>query len=144
MTAEQFRALALALEGATEGVHFGKPDFRANGRVFASLGEARGMVALPPPEQEMRLEAAPEVFSPCAGAWGRNGCTYVQPGGRRRAHGRRRAPRRPRRGLRQAEGAQPVGSKTPYGRRARQRLLLSNSTPCGWERAFHLMEAMTG
>ncbi len=81
MTPNAFRALALTLPGAAEGAHMGHADFRANGRIFASLGvpdEAYGMVKLPPDEQAMRLEAAPEVFSPAPGAWGREGSTRVR------------------------------------------------------------------
>ncbi len=52
MTLDQFRALALTLEGAVESAHMGHPDFRANGRIFATLypGEGTGMIKLPPDE----------------------------------------------------------------------------------------------
>ena len=79
-TPAAFRRLALALAGAGEGAHMGHADFRANGRIFATLGspdEAHAMVQLPPEEQAMRVEAEPEVFRPAAGAWGRNGSTLV-------------------------------------------------------------------
>ena len=81
MTPDAFRALALALPGAEEGSHMGHADFRANGRIFASLGvpdAGWGMVKLAPDDQAMRLEAAPEVFSPAPGAWGREGSTRVR------------------------------------------------------------------
>ncbi|RPH59540.1 MAG: MmcQ/YjbR family DNA-binding protein, partial [Acidobacteria bacterium] len=35
MTADDFRRIALGLEGAIEAVHMGHPDFRINGRIFA-------------------------------------------------------------------------------------------------------------
>ncbi len=79
-TPDAFRELALALPGASEGAHMGHADFRANGQIFASLGSpdaAHAMVQLPPEEQAMRVEAAPEAFRPAAGAWGRNGSTLV-------------------------------------------------------------------
>jgi hypothetical protein len=38
MTPAAFARLALALDGATQGTHGGHPDFRAGGRVFASMG----------------------------------------------------------------------------------------------------------
>ena len=58
------------------GIH---PDFRANGRIFASLHtqDRFGMVKLEPDEQRVFLKAHPESFVPSAGAWGRQGCTNV-------------------------------------------------------------------
>lgn len=80
MTAAKFRSLALGLSGAIEAAHMGHPDFRVNGRIFASLGhpnEEFGMVGLNPVQQAELLEQAPTVFAPCAGAWGRRGATQV-------------------------------------------------------------------
>ena len=79
-TPADFRRLALALLGAQEREHMGHPDFRANGRIFATLGSpdtAHAMVQLPPEEQAMRVEAASTVFRPATGAWGRSGSTLV-------------------------------------------------------------------
>lgn len=55
------------------------PDFRANGRIFASLhtGDTTGMVKLAPEEQAEFLELKPAMFKPSSGAWGRQGCTNV-------------------------------------------------------------------
>ena len=79
MTADDFRRLVLALPGAVEGAHMGHPDFRANGRIFASLhsGDRTGMVKLTPDEQREYFREYPEMFTPSAGAWGRQGCTNV-------------------------------------------------------------------
>ena len=79
MTSEAFRELALALQGAVEGAHMGHPDFRANGRIFATLqaDERTGMV-MEPEEQAVLLREHPDVFTPAAGAWGRQGCTLVR------------------------------------------------------------------
>jgi hypothetical protein len=79
MTGSAFRALALALEGTEERAHMGHPDFRLNGRIFASLqdDERRGMVKITPDEQAALIEQAPGAFVPAAGAWGRQGCTMV-------------------------------------------------------------------
>ena len=79
MTADDFRDLALALEGVVEHAHMGHPDFRANGRIFASLHshDTKGMVKLTPEEQRELLRSNPETFEPSAGAWGRQGCTNV-------------------------------------------------------------------
>lgn len=76
MTGAQFRKAALALEGAEEKSHMDHPDFRMNGKVFATLsnGETRGMVKIPP---EIQASLEGDVFTPAAGAWGRAGCTYV-------------------------------------------------------------------
>ena len=79
MTADDFRRFALQLEGAVEGAHMGHPDFRLNGRIFATLhaGDRTGMVKVSPEEQAELVGAAPEAFAPAAGAWGRQGCTTV-------------------------------------------------------------------
>jgi hypothetical protein len=79
MTADEFREVALSLHGATEGSHMNHPDFRANGRIFASLhtGETTGMVKLTPEEQAEFLKLKPAMFTPSPGAWGRQGCTNV-------------------------------------------------------------------
>ena len=80
MTADKFRSLALGISGAIESSHMNHPDFRIGGRIFASLGypdDDHGMVKLTPEQQGMFLEKAPNVFSPCAGAWGKQGSTSV-------------------------------------------------------------------
>ena len=56
------------------------PDFRVNGRIFATLhgdGE-RGMVKLSPEEQARFIGASPEAFAPESGSWGLQGCTSVR------------------------------------------------------------------
>lgn len=79
MTGDDFRRLALGLHGAVEGAHMGHPDFRANGRIFASLTTAEdwGVVMISPDEQRALIDSEPDVFVPAAGAWGRQGCTKV-------------------------------------------------------------------
>ncbi len=79
MTATAFRVIVLSLEGAIEGAHMGHPDFRVNGRIFASLhpGETKAMVKLALDEQDAFVRAKPDVFAPSSGAWGRQGCTDV-------------------------------------------------------------------
>jgi hypothetical protein len=80
MKANDFRRMALRLNGAIEKEHMGHPDFRANGRIFATLHADMkfGMVKLTPDEQATFMRAHPGVFSPEAGAWGRAGCTRVR------------------------------------------------------------------
>lgn len=79
MTPDDFRRMALALKDAVEGAHMGHPDFRVNGRIFASLhADCRhGMVKLTPGQQQEMMASAPEAFTPESGAWGRQGCTRV-------------------------------------------------------------------
>jgi hypothetical protein len=80
MTAEDFRRLALSMQGAIESAHMGHPDFRANGRIFATLhsGDVWGMVKLTPEEQHEFMRGNPATFVPSSGAWGRQGCTNVR------------------------------------------------------------------
>ena len=61
MSADDFRDLALRLNGATEGAHMRHPDFRAGGRIFASLhgNEETGTVKLTPDEQREIMRAHP-------------------------------------------------------------------------------------
>src|SRR3712207_3970758 len=61
MTETQFRRIALALTGAVEGAHMGHPDFRASGRIFATLhGNGKtGMVKLTPEQQNHFVTAHP-------------------------------------------------------------------------------------
>ena len=79
-TAARFRRLALSLTGAVEHAHMGHPDFRANGRIFATLhhDDHHGMVKLAPEDQQRFAQAYPDTFAPERGAWGRQGCTRVR------------------------------------------------------------------
>ena len=68
------------MDGAIESAHMGHPDFRANGRIFATLypdGES-GMVKLTPEQQQQFIQEQSEAFVPASGAWGRQGCTTVK------------------------------------------------------------------
>lgn len=58
----------------------GHPDFRVNGRIFATLhGDGlHGMVKLTPDQQQDVLREHPHSFTPENGAWGRQGCTRVR------------------------------------------------------------------
>jgi hypothetical protein len=81
MTADQFRRLALRLPGASAGAHLGHADFRVGGKIFATLGypdETWGMVKLTPEQQATFVGAAPKIFAPVKGAWGKQGCTNVR------------------------------------------------------------------
>ena len=79
MTPNQFRRIALGMSGASEGSHMAHPDFRVNGKIFATLSpdNKSGMVKLTPEQQEEFMRANPGMFVPASGAWGRQGCTMV-------------------------------------------------------------------
>jgi hypothetical protein len=79
MRGHDFRRIALGMDGAFEGAHMGHPDFRAHGRIFATLNaeETFGVVMLTPEQQRTFLLEHPDMFSPGPGAWGRSGSTRV-------------------------------------------------------------------
>jgi hypothetical protein len=79
MTARHFRRIVLGLRDTVESAHMGHPDFRVNGRIFATLNhdETRGMVVLGPGQQDRFVRESPSGFEPESGAWGRSGCTRV-------------------------------------------------------------------
>ena len=56
ITSKDFRRVALGLDGAREGAHMGHADFRAHGRIFATIQSAeRGMVKLTPEQQSAHM-----------------------------------------------------------------------------------------
>src|SRR4029078_12427474 len=79
MKANDFRRIALGMEGAIENEHMGHPDFRVNGKNFATIHHdlKSGMVKLTPEQQHRFLQETPDTFAPEAGAWGRAGCSKV-------------------------------------------------------------------
>lgn len=70
--------MALALNDTVESAHMGHPDFRVNGRIFATLHEDMkfGMVNLTP-DQQQEFMSRDSAFTPENGAWGRQGSTRV-------------------------------------------------------------------
>jgi hypothetical protein len=81
MTAAGFRRIALSFPETVEHAHMNHPDFRVNGKIFATLGypdDAHGMVKLTPEQQHDYLKSEPNVFEPSKGAWGRRGSTIVK------------------------------------------------------------------
>ncbi len=80
MTPNDFRRIALSLEGAEEGSHMGSPDFRVDGRIFATLAaqdQGYGNLMLSPEQQALFVEELPEIFRAIPGGWGRMGSTHV-------------------------------------------------------------------
>jgi hypothetical protein len=81
MNAQDFRRIALSLDGAEEGSHMGSADFRVGGRIFATLAsqsQGYGNLMLTPEQQAMFVQELPEMFVPVAGGWGRNGATHIR------------------------------------------------------------------
>jgi hypothetical protein len=68
------------MKDAVESAHMGHPDFRLNGRIFATLhpDHRSGMVKLTPDQQQIIVQENPAAFMPENGAWGRQGCTRVR------------------------------------------------------------------
>ena len=78
MTTEDFRRMALSLPGAIESAHMNHPDFRVNGKIFATLhypDDGWAMVKLPLDQQQAFVQLG--SFVPVKGAWGKQGATNV-------------------------------------------------------------------
>lgn len=75
MNANDFRRIALSLEGAEESSHMGQPDFRVGGRIFATLASPRqgyGNLILTLEQQATFVEELPEILFPSqedGGGW---------------------------------------------------------------------------
>src|SRR5712671_1729824 len=81
MNANDFRRIALSLEGAEESSHMGAADFRVGGRIFATLASEKqgyGNLMLTLEQQKAFVDELPEVFLPIAGGWGRMGMTHIR------------------------------------------------------------------
>jgi hypothetical protein len=68
------------MKGATEAAHMGHPDFRVNGRIFATIhpDPKWAMVKLTPEQQQRFVTDAPDAFVPEKGVWGIQGATAVR------------------------------------------------------------------
>jgi hypothetical protein len=79
MTADEFRALALAFPEATEGSHFDTADFRVGKKIFATLRESdgRAVLKLSPDEQQLLMETGAGTFTRVKGSWGLKGWTQI-------------------------------------------------------------------
>ena len=80
MTTNGFRRIALGMKDVIESAHMDHPDFRVDGRIFATLGypDARwGMVQLTPEQQDEAVRDH-DAFTPAKGAWGAKGSTMVK------------------------------------------------------------------
>src|SRR6266436_273977 len=89
MTPNDFRRIALTLEGAEESSHAGSPDFRVGDRIFATLASADhdyGNLVLTPEQQAAFVDELPEIFLPIKGGWGRMGMTHIKFAASHRGH----------------------------------------------------------
>jgi hypothetical protein len=81
MNIRDFRRIALSFPGAEESSHMGNPDFRVDGRIFATLASAKqgyGNLMLTLEQQQSFVAELPEVFLPIPGGWGRMGMTHIR------------------------------------------------------------------
>jgi hypothetical protein len=81
MTIDDFRRIALSMEGAEESSHMGAADFRVGGRIFATLASAKqgyGNLMLDAEQQTAFVEEMPAIFLPVHGGWGRMGATHIR------------------------------------------------------------------
>ncbi|MGA9471976.1 MAG: MmcQ/YjbR family DNA-binding protein [Terriglobales bacterium] len=81
MTVDDFRRIALSMEGAEESSHMGAADFRVGGRIFATLASAKqgyGNLMLDVEQQTAFVEEIPEIFLLVHGGWGRMGATHIR------------------------------------------------------------------
>jgi len=79
VTAQRFRALALALPDASEAPHLERVAFRTPQRIYTTIGMdgESANLKLTPEQQEMLCETKPKAFAPIDNAWGRQGWTIV-------------------------------------------------------------------
>jgi len=79
MTPAAFAKLVRAMPEAEASEHFGTPDDRVGGKIFATAGrvDGRAVLKLTPDQQAMLCEAEPALFEPIAGGWGRKGWTNL-------------------------------------------------------------------
>jgi hypothetical protein len=80
MDIETARQLALSLPGTVELDHFGRPSFRFNNKIFATLWIPQNlmMVKLSPIDQDVFHSFDPAIFYPVPNKWGLKGATFVE------------------------------------------------------------------
>ena len=76
---EDFKRIALSLDGASEAPHFDRAAFRV-ARTFATLAadQKTANLKFSPDEQAFKSMLAPEAFAPLDNAWGRQGWTLAK------------------------------------------------------------------
>ena len=80
MTADDIRAIALALPDTAELPHFEKTSFRVGGKIFATLSpDGKRLMLKLPEEIKGTLKASdPDAILPLPGAWDRGGSTLIE------------------------------------------------------------------
>ena len=65
MTPDEIREIVMSFPGAEEGVSYGQPAFKVNGKFFTRLrreDQSMVLVGIGPDEREMLMEAEPGTF----------------------------------------------------------------------------------
>jgi hypothetical protein len=78
MTTDDFRRIALSFPGTEELNGLGYPNFRAGRKSFATIENSTSVIRLTQDQQATFVAAAPEIFAPVSGGWGRSGSTVVR------------------------------------------------------------------
>jgi len=78
VNANEFKEIALALEGTTEYPHFERIAFKAR-RTFATLAPdgLSANIRFAPDEQDFRCAAQPDAYRPIPNKWGAQGWTIA-------------------------------------------------------------------
>jgi hypothetical protein len=78
-TAQDFRGIAISLEGTRSVPHFERTAFKV-ARIYATLAPdgLSANLRLSPDEQEFKCLLAPNAFRPVPNAWGRQGWTTAR------------------------------------------------------------------
>ena len=79
LTVSDSRTIILSLPEVEEHEHWGRPAFRVNNKIFATLwpNELRAVLKLTPEIQQELIAEEPEIYSKVAGAWCERGYTNV-------------------------------------------------------------------
>jgi hypothetical protein len=78
MMTDDFRRIALSFPGAEELNGLGYPIFRLGPKSFDTIEDSMGVIRLTRNQQATFVAAAPEIFAPVSGGWGRFGSTVVR------------------------------------------------------------------
>ncbi|MEJ7625460.1 MAG: MmcQ/YjbR family DNA-binding protein [Ferruginibacter sp.] len=76
---DMVKEIAISLPGTVEQQHWGRPAYKAGKKIYATVWplKMKIVVMLDPVQQSVYTDAAPGVFIPVEGGWGKKGATYV-------------------------------------------------------------------
>jgi len=78
MEVDTLKSLVLSLPEVQSSVHMDVPDFRVNGKIFATLPSNQHLVLkLTVEQQKMVISSDPGLFAPVDDAWGERGWTIA-------------------------------------------------------------------